>query len=79
VVLQARLLLADVLKSAGDTGGAVKQLSDILAESGDSAEVHYRLGELYAQQGDNARARAAWRLAVRADPAHAGARSRLAL
>jgi tetratricopeptide (TPR) repeat protein len=79
VVLQARLLLADVLKSAGDTGGAAKQLTDILAESGDSAEVHYRLGELYSQQGENARARAEWRLAVRADPAHAKARSRLSL
>jgi tetratricopeptide (TPR) repeat protein len=79
VILQARLLLAEVLKSAGDTGGAVKQLSDILAESGDSAEVHYRLGELYAQQGENARARAEWRQAIRADPAHARARSRLSL
>ena len=79
VVFQARLLLADALKSAGDTEGAVKQLMEVLEESGDNAEVHYRLGELYALQGETARARAEWRLAIRADPAHAKARMRLSL
>jgi tetratricopeptide (TPR) repeat protein len=79
VVFQAKLLLSEVLNNAGDTGGAVQQLADILSESGDNAEVHFRLGELYARQGEPTRARAEWRLAIRVDPAHAGARSRLSL
>jgi predicted negative regulator of RcsB-dependent stress response len=37
------------------------------------------LGELYALQGDTSRARAAWRLALRADPAHIMARTRLSI
>ena len=79
ILLQAKLLLAHCLKNSGDIAGAVKQLTEILAESGDNAEVHFQLGELYAQMGDNARARAEWRQAVRADPAHAGARMWLSL
>jgi tetratricopeptide (TPR) repeat protein len=77
IVLDARLLLAEALKMNGDIEGAVKQLQEIIAETGDNAEAHYQLGELYALQGNNTRARAEWRLALRADPAHANARKRL--
>jgi tetratricopeptide (TPR) repeat protein len=77
IVLDARLLLAESLKMNGDIEGAVKQLQEIIAETGDNAEAHYQLGELYALQGNNTRARAEWRLALRADPAHAKARARL--
>jgi Tfp pilus assembly protein PilF len=52
---------------------------DILGEAGENAEARYQLGELYALQGETARARAEWRLALRADPAHLKARSRLSL
>jgi tetratricopeptide (TPR) repeat protein len=76
-VLSARLLLTEALKMKGDIEGAIKQLQDIIAETGDNAEAHYQLGELYALQGNTTRARAEWRLALRADPAHAKARARL--
>jgi len=76
-VLAARLLLAEVLQKAGDSNGAKQQLTYILGEAGENAEAHYRLGELYAMQGDATRARAEWRLAIKADPAHLKARTRL--
>ena len=79
ITLQAKLMLAQALKNMGDTGVAIIQLTEILAELGDIAEVHFQLGELYFEMGDNTRARAEWRLALRADPAHAGARMRLSL
>ncbi|MDR2922478.1 MAG: tetratricopeptide repeat protein [Treponema sp.] len=76
-VFSARLLLAEALKMKGDIEGAIKQLQDIIAETGDDAEAHYQLGALYSLQGNTTRARAEWRLALRADPAHAKARARL--
>jgi len=78
-ILAARLLLSEVLRKLGDNDGARQQLEIILAEAGENAEAHYRLGELYASQGDTTRARAEWRLALRADPAHPEARKRLSL
>ena len=77
-VFDAKLLLAEVRTKTGDINGAVKQLREIL-ELEDNAEAHYRLGELYALQGDMIRARAEWRLALRADPAHIKARQRLSM
>jgi len=76
-VLAARLLLSEVLQKAGDSNGAKRQLMDILGEAGENAEAHYQLGELYALQGETTRARAEWRLAISADPAHLKARARL--
>jgi len=76
-VLEARLLLAEALKGKSDIEGAVKQLQEIIAETDDNAEAHYQLGELYALQGNTTRARAEWRLALKADPAHTKARARL--
>ena len=78
-ILSARLLLSEVLRMAGDNDGAKKQLMDILAEADANAEAHYQLGELYALQGEPVRARAEWRLALRADPAHQKARTRLSM
>ena len=78
-VLSARLLLSDVLRNTGDNNGARLQLIEILGETGENAEAHFQLGELYALQGDAARARAEWRLALRADPAHQKARTRLSM
>jgi tetratricopeptide (TPR) repeat protein len=78
-VLSARLLLSEVLQKAGDNNGAKQQLMDILGEAGENAEAHYQLGELYALQGETTRARAEWRLALRADPAHLKARTRLSM
>jgi len=78
-ILAARLLLSEVLRSMGDNDGARQQLVHILTEAGENAEAHYRLGELYALQGEATRARAEWRLALRADPAHQRARTRLSM
>jgi tetratricopeptide (TPR) repeat protein len=78
-VIAARLLLSDVLRKAGNNDGARGQLQDILNEAGENAEAHYQLGELYAFEGESVRARAEWRLALRVDPAHQRARTRLSL
>jgi tetratricopeptide (TPR) repeat protein len=75
-VLEARLLLAEALKKS-DIDGAIKQLQEIIAEADDNAEAHYQLGELFNLQGNIVRARAEWRFANKADPAHAKARARL--
>jgi tetratricopeptide (TPR) repeat protein len=78
-VFSARLLLSEVLRLSGDNNGARQQLMDILEEEDNNAEAHYQLGELHALQGDLVRARAEWRLALRADPAHQKARTRLSI
>jgi tetratricopeptide (TPR) repeat protein len=78
-VISARLLLSDVLRKAGNNDGAKKQLQGILDEAGENAEAHYQLGELFAFEGESVRARAEWRLALRVDPAHQKARTRLSL
>jgi tetratricopeptide (TPR) repeat protein len=78
-IMSARLLLSEVLRNVGEYDGARQQLMDILRETGENAEAHYQLGELYALQGDTTRARAEWRLALRADPAHQKARARLSM
>jgi tetratricopeptide (TPR) repeat protein len=78
-VISARLLLSDVLRKAGNSDGAKRQLQGILDEAGENAEAHYQLGELYAFEGESVRARAEWRLALRVDPAHQKARTRLSL
>lgn len=73
----ARLLLGDILFQAGDTSGAEAEFLTIIEEDGENAEVRYQLGVLYASMGDITRARAEWRHALRLDPAHRSARSRL--
>jgi tetratricopeptide (TPR) repeat protein len=78
-ILSARLLLAETLRKIGDNDGAKKQLLEIIAETGGDAEAHYQLGELYALQGETISARSEWRQALRADPAHKKARTRLSL
>jgi tetratricopeptide (TPR) repeat protein len=75
----ARLLAGEILGRDGNAAGAEAQYTAVLEESGDNAEAYYQLGELYAAGGDATRARAEWRRAVRFDPAHAKARSRLGI
>jgi tetratricopeptide (TPR) repeat protein len=77
--LAARLFLADVMRLLGDMGGAAAQIMEIIEETGENAEARFQLGELYALQGDATRARAEWRRALAADPAHQRARARLSL
>ena len=78
-ITAARLLLGEIMRETGDSGGAEKQYRMILAESGENAEAHYQLGELYAAQGDTAKARAEWRDALKADSTHARSRTRLSM
>ena len=73
----ARLVLGNTLVKTGDIRGAEKEYLKVIEEDGDNAEAHYQLGELYALGGDITRARAEWRRALRIDPAHGPARSRL--
>jgi tetratricopeptide (TPR) repeat protein len=76
-VTTGRLLYAEILRKEGDTGEAESQYQRILEETGENAEAYYQLGGLYAARGDTVRAWAAWRRAVRLDPAHKQARQRL--
>ena len=76
-VLTARLLLAQVFMETGEYSSAENLFVSILNENGTNAEVHFLLGELHNIKGDIVRARSEWRLAHRADPAHARARARL--
>ena len=73
----ARLLLGDILYQVGDIAGAEAEFLKIIEETGENAEAYYQLGVLYASVGDITRARAEWRRALRIDPAHRSARSRL--
>ena len=73
----ARVLLGNVLAQSGDLSGAEKEYLRAIEENGESAEIHYQLGELYASGGVTTRARAEWRRALRIDPTHGPARSRL--
>ncbi|QQO11406.1 tetratricopeptide repeat protein [Breznakiella homolactica] len=77
IIVKSRLLLGNILKDEHDIAGAEEQFTLILEEGGEDAEAHYQLGELYAAAGDTTRARAEWRRAVRIDPAHGPARTRL--
>jgi tetratricopeptide (TPR) repeat protein len=76
-VVVARLLRGEVLAKAGKSEEAEAQYQAILDEDSENAEAHFQVGELYAARGDSTRARAEWRRALRIDPTHAGARSRL--
>ena len=73
----ARLLFANTLIMTGDMSGAEEEYLKAIEEDGENAETHYQLGELYALEGDLTRARAEWRRAIRINPAHNLARSRL--
>ena len=77
IIVAARLLLGGIYVKTGDSGGAEAEFLKVIEEGGENAEAHFQLGELYALGGETTRARAEWRRAVRIDPAHATARSRL--
>jgi tetratricopeptide (TPR) repeat protein len=77
ILVAARLLLGEIYGKSGDAVGAEAQYLAILEEGGENADAHYQLGEVYAAGGDPTRARAEWRRAVRIDPTHGPARTRL--
>ena len=73
----ARLLLGNILFQTGDLEAAEAEYLALIEESGENADARFQLGELYALQGDLTRARAEWRRALRINPVHGPARSRL--
>jgi tetratricopeptide (TPR) repeat protein len=77
IIIVARLLLGNTLFKIGDLAGAEIEFLIVIEESGENAEAYFQLGELYALGGDTTRARAEWRRALRLDPTHGPARSRL--
>jgi len=79
IKIAARLLLGEIYGKEGDNKSAEAHYLTILEEHGENAEAHFQLGELYAAEGDATKARAEWRKAVRIDPAHRSARTRLSL
>ncbi|MCL2185111.1 MAG: tetratricopeptide repeat protein [Treponema sp.] len=76
-IIIARFMLAEIYTNIKLFNEAEKQYMTIINETGENADVRFQLGELFLQQGDTTRARAEWRNAIRQDPLHAGARSRL--
>jgi tetratricopeptide (TPR) repeat protein len=76
-MVAARLLLGGIYGRAGDQSAAEAQYLAVIEEIDENAEAHFQLGEIYNARGDIARARAEWRKAVRLDPSHQPARSRL--
>jgi tetratricopeptide (TPR) repeat protein len=76
-ITAGRLLLGKTLAETGDLRGAEAEYFKLVEEDAENAEAHYQLGELYALEGDATRARAEWRRALRIDPTHGSARSRL--
>lgn len=77
LVIQARLLAAEMLKMTGDTNASKEQYISILALDENNATAHFELGELYSETGDIVKARAEWRKALKIDPTHHSARARL--
>jgi len=76
-ITTARMLLGSILAKIGDIAGAEAEYNKILEENSENAEAHFQLGELYFLAGETIRARAEWRRALRINPAHGEARSRL--
>jgi tetratricopeptide (TPR) repeat protein len=76
-IVAARLLLGEVYNKTGDTAAAEAQYLAVIEETDENVEAHFQLGEIYNTSGDIVRARAEWRRAVRLDPSHQLARSRL--
>jgi tetratricopeptide (TPR) repeat protein len=76
-IITARLLLGGIFMETGGVEEAEAQYLAVLEMDEENAEAHFQLGEVYVSGGDPTRARAEWRRAVRIDPTHGPARTRL--
>lgn len=79
VSAQAHLLLGALLKKGGDLAGAEREYLASAEADDKNADAFFSLGELYAESGDTVRARAEWRKAIRINPNHGPARTRLGM
>jgi len=74
---KSRFLLADIYKDRKEYIKAEDQYKRILAINEKSADAHYYLGEIYDTMQDNVKARAEWRMSLKIDPSHYGAKLKL--
>lgn len=75
--LKCRYELGTLLLAEKQLPEAQAEFESIIEKDPNSADAHYGLGVLYETQGDLIRARAEWRRALKINPAHAGARTKL--
>ena len=75
--LKCHYELGSVLLAEQNYDGARAEFDAILEKDPNSADAHYGLGVIYETQGDLIRARAEWRRAIKINPVHSGARSKL--
>jgi tetratricopeptide (TPR) repeat protein len=75
--LKSHYELGELLLAEKKLTEAQTEFESIIEKDPNSADAHYGLGVLYETQGDLIRARAEWRRALKINPAHAGARTKL--
>ncbi len=74
---KSRFLLGKIYLERNEFLKAEDQYRKILENNDNSADAHYYLGVIYDTMGDRVKARAEWRLSLRIDPSHYGARLKL--
>jgi len=74
---KSRFLLAGIYKDRKEYIKAEEQYLRILSFNENSADSHYYLGEIYDTMQDNVKARAEWRMSLKIDPSHYGAKLKL--
>jgi len=74
---KSRFLLGRIYLEKDEYIKAEDQYRKILEKNDNSADAHYYLGEIYDTMQDKVKARAEWRMALKIDPSHYGARLKI--
>lgn len=74
---KSRFLLGRIYLEKKEYIKAEDQYRKILEKNDNSADAHYYLGEIYDTMQDKVKARAEWRMALKIDPSHYGARLKI--
>lgn len=77
LILKCRNMLGNVFLLELNYTDAANEFNTIIEKDPNFADAHYGLGVIYESQGDLIKARAEWRKAIRLNPVHPGARSKL--
>lgn len=77
--LKCRYFLGTIFISEARYEEAQTEFDAIIQKDPNSADAHYGLGVIYENQGDLIRARSEWRKAIKLNPIHLGARTKLNL